>query len=91
MINWKVRFSNRLWVISFITQLFILVEVMLVGAHAVGLTDFQLTEEIKGWGFEVVNALFGVLATLGVVQDPTTVSLSDSEQAKRYKKPRSSL
>ncbi|CAG9621084.1 phage holin [Sutcliffiella rhizosphaerae] len=91
MINWKVRFSNRLWVISFIAQLFILIEVMLVGAYAIGLTDFQLTEEIKGWGFAVVNALFGVFATLGVVQDPTTVNLSDSEQAKLYKLPRSSL
>ncbi|HEY4553300.1 MAG TPA: phage holin [Bacillaceae bacterium] len=88
MINWKVRLKNRLWVVGFISQLFILVEVLLVGAHAIGLTDFQLTEEIKGWVLAVVNAVFGVLATLTHVQDPTTRGLEDSEVAKRYLEPK---
>lgn len=87
MINWKVRFNNRLWVVGFISQLFILCEILLVGAHAVGLTDFQLTEEIKGWVLAVVNAVFGVLATLTHVQDPTTEGMEDSERAKQYKYP----
>jgi phi LC3 family holin len=91
MINWKVRFKNKLWVTAFISQLFILAEILLVGAHAIGLTDFQLTEEIKGWVLAVVNAVFGVLATLGTVQDPTTESLSDSKEARFYKKPRSDI
>ncbi|MBM7585859.1 phi LC3 family holin [Bacillus pakistanensis] len=91
MINWGVRFKNKLWVIAVISQLFILAEVLLVGAHAIGLTDFQFTEEIKGWVLAAVNAIFGVLASLGVVQDPTTESLSDSDQARLYKKPRSDI
>jgi len=88
MINWKVRFKNKLWVISFISQLFILAEVLLIGAHAVGLTDFHLTEEIKGWVFAVVNAIFGVLSTLGNVQDPTTEGLEDSARAMNYNEPK---
>lgn len=88
MINWKVRFKNKLWVSSFISQLFILAQVLLIGAHSIGLTDFQLTEEIQGWVFAVVNAIFGVLAVLGVVQDPTTESLEDSNLAKQYQWPK---
>ncbi|PLR93182.1 phage holin [Bacillus sp. T33-2] len=87
MINWKVRFSNKLWVAAFVSQLFVLAEVLLVGAHAAGLTDWQLTEEVKGWVLTLINAIFGVLATLGVVQDPTTEGLEDSARAKRYTEP----
>lgn len=87
-INWKVRFRNRLWVVGFISQLFILAEILLVGAHAAGITDWQLTEEFKGWVLAVVNAIFGLLATLTHVQDPTTEGMEDSRQAMRYEKPR---
>lgn len=88
MINWKVRFKNRLWVVALVSQLFILAEVLLVGAHAAGITDFKLTDEIKGWVLAVVNALFGILSTLGVVQDPTTSGIEDSERAKGYSEPK---
>jgi phi LC3 family holin len=88
MINWKVRFKNRLWVVALLSQLFILAEVLLVGAHAAGITDFQLTEEIKGWVLAVVNAVFMILSTLGLVQDPTTSGMEDSPRAKNYSEPR---
>lgn len=87
-INWKVRFKNKLWVVGFISQLFIVLEVLLVGAHAVGITDFHLTEEIKGWVLAVVNAIFGLVATLTHVQDPTVEGFNDSQQALRYSKPK---
>lgn len=87
MINWKIRFANKFWVVAFVSQLFILAEVLLVGAHAAGLTDFALTEAMKEWVFLLINAIFGVLATLGVVQDPTTESFEDSERAKNYREP----
>lgn len=88
MINWKVRFKNRLWVVAFMSQLFILAEMVMLGANAAGLTNFVLTEEIKGWVFAVVNAIFGLLATLGVVQDPTTSGMEDSVRAKGYSEPK---
>lgn len=88
MINWKVRFKNKLWVVSFVSQLFILAEVLMVGAHAAGLTDFAITEAMKEWVFLLVNAIFGVLATLGLVQDPTTQAFEDSYQAKKYQSPK---
>ena len=36
----------------------------------------------------VVNALFAVLAILGVVTDPTTAGVSDSKQAMEYTAPK---
>lgn len=36
----------------------------------------------------VVNALFAVLAILGVVTDPTTAGLSDSNLAMTYEEPK---
>lgn len=88
MINWKVRFKNRLWVVAALSQLFILAQILLAGAHAAGITNFQLTEEIQGWVLAVVNAIFALLSVLGVVQDPTTAGYEDSERAKQYKEPK---
>ena len=39
----------------------------------------------------VVNALFAVLAILGVVTDPTTAGVSDSAQALSYDEPKKNL
>lgn len=36
----------------------------------------------------VVNAVFGVLVVLGVVNDPTTAGMSDSKQARGYNYPK---
>ena len=36
----------------------------------------------------VVNALFAVLVILGIVADPTTESMKDSQRAPGYEKPR---
>ena len=37
---------------------------------------------------DVVNAVFAILAILGVVNDPTTATLSDSARALLYDKPK---
>ena len=50
---------------------------------------FQL--ELGGLGdklLDVINALFAVLALLGIVNDPTTKGVSDSAQALTYDKPK---
>ncbi len=88
MINWRVRFKNPVWVVATLSQLFILAEIILIGMHQAGLTNFQLTKELEDWVFAVVNAIFAVLATLGIVQDPTTRGLEDSHLAKQYNSPK---
>lgn len=87
MINWKVRFKNRKWVMAFIAQLFIVAQMVLAGLNSLGITDFQLTEAIQQTILNFVNAIFILLSMMGIVQDPTTKGMSDSERAMTYKDP----
>lgn len=51
---------------------------------------FGITLDLSEMGnklIEVVNALFGVLVIVGIVTDPTTKGVSDSERAMTYDKP----
>lgn len=83
MINWLVRFKNKNFWISFIPAALLLVQVV------AALFGFELElGDIGDRLLAVVNALFAVLALLGVVTDPTTAGVSDSTQAMSYTKPR---
>jgi len=87
MINWKVRFRNRNWVIAFISQILIVAQMVLAGLHSLGLVDFQITDAIQNSILTFVNAIFVLLSMLGLVQDPTTKGYGDSERALKYKDP----
>lgn len=82
-INWTVRIKNKNFWISFIPALLLLVQVI---AAVFGVTiDLG---ELGNKLLSVVNAAFGVLAIIGVVTDPTTKGISDSDQAMTYEKPK---
>lgn len=81
-INWKVRTANKTFWLSLIPAVLLLVQVV---ASVFGFTlDLG---ELGNKLLEVVNALFAVLAILGVVNDPTTEGLSDSSRAMAYEEP----
>ena len=88
LINWRVRLKNRGFVAAFISQLMLVIQFVLGGLNSIGLTDFQLTEEVKSWVFTLVNTIFILLSMLGLVQDPTTKGFGDSDQALEYQKPK---
>ena len=53
------------------------------------LFGFQLElEGIQQQILDIVNAAFAVLAVLGIVTDPTTKGIGDSQQALTYNKPK---
>lgn len=83
MINWKVRINNKAFWVAIIPAVLLLIQVV---ASVFGYT-FDLGE-LGDKLLEVVNALFAVLAILGIVTDPTTAGLSDSTQALTYEKPK---
>lgn len=87
MINWKVRFRNRKWVISFVSQILLVAQMFFAGLNELGITDIQLTEQFNSSIIMFVNSVLVLLAMLGVVQDPTTKGFSDSERAKKYVEP----
>lgn len=83
MINWRVRIKNRNFWITLIPAILLLVQVIAA--------VFNYTLDLGQLGtklLEVVNALFVVLAILGIVTDPTTAGIRDSEQAMTYDKPK---
>jgi len=83
MINWKVRIKNKMFWVALIPAVLLLVQVV---AAVFGFTlDLG---ELGNQLLAVVNALFGVLAVLGVVTDPTTAGVSDSAQALTYNAPK---
>lgn len=83
MINWKVRLKNKNFWLSLIPALLLLIQAV---AYVFG---FSLDlSEMGDKLLAVVNTLFAVLAILGVVTDPTTAGLSDSNLAMMYEKPK---
>lgn len=83
MINWKVRFKNKRFVIAFIAGLLLLVKQVSV------LFGYNLNTELFNTNINnVVDAVFLLLGLLGIVNDPTTQGFSDSEQALTYEKPK---
>lgn len=83
MINWKVRIKNKVFWISIIPAILLLVQaVAAVFGYSIDFTD--LTAKLVA----VVEAAFVVLAILGIVADPTTSGMSDSSLAMTYEKPK---
>jgi len=82
-INWKVRMKNKSFWIAIIPAIIVLVQAVAA--------VFGFTIDIGELGnnlIAVVNAVFVVLAIIGVVNDPTTSGLSDSKRALTYEEPK---
>lgn len=82
-INWTVRLKNKNFWIAFIPALLLFIQV-LAGVFGITLDLGNLGNKLLA----VVNAAFAVLSILGVVTDPTTAGISDSDQAMTYDKPK---
>lgn len=82
-INWLVRIKNKSFWIALIPAVLLLIQVIAA--------VFGITLDLGDLGnklLAVVNAVFGVLAILGIVIDPTTSGITDSEQALTYTEPK---
>ncbi len=76
-INWKVRLKNKTFLITFITTILSFIYTML-GMFGVVPSVAQSTIG------DLVLAVINVLVAVGIVVDPTTAGISDSEQALTY-------
>ena len=83
MINWVVRIKNKNFWLAIIPAVLLLVQTV---AAVFGYSlDFG---ELGNRLIAVVNAVFGVLVILGVVNDPTTAGIADSKLARTYSSPK---
>ena len=82
-INWLVRIKNKAFWMTIIPAVLLLIQaVAAIFGLQLNLSDLQ------GKLLEVVNAVFVVLTILGVINDPTTAHLSDSDRALAYTEPK---
>lgn len=83
MINWQVRIKSKQFWLALIPAVLLLVQVV------AAVFGFELDlGDIGNKLLDVINALFAVLAILGIVVDPTTSGVGDSAQAMTYTEPR---
>lgn len=81
-INWKVRIKNKAFWVAIIPAVILLIQsVVAVFGFTIDLGDLGNRLLV------VIESAFMVLAILGIVTDPTTIGVSDSEQALTYTKP----
>lgn len=73
-LNWKLRFKNKATLASILATLVLLIQQL----------GFKLPDNVS----DVVNTVLTLLVLTGVITDPTTSGLSDSEQAMNYNVPK---
>lgn len=82
-INWGVRFKNKAFWISLVPA------VLLLAKQVCALFGVEL--EIAGLSDQLTNIIgtaFLILALMGIVNDPTVATLSDSKLAMTYTEPK---
>ena len=81
-INWLVRLKNKTFWISVIPAILLLIQAV-EGVCGFALDFGDLGDKLLA----VVDAVFALLSILGVVNDPTTIGISDSNRAMTYEVP----
>ena len=79
-INWKVRFQNKVWLGSFFS--------LIVGFVYSLLALFDVFPAVtQSLVVQLLNQVLTFLGLIGVIVDPTTVGIGDSERAMGYETP----
>ena len=79
-LNWKVRFKNKVWLGSFLS--------LIVGFVYSMLALFDVFPEVtQSLVLQLMNQVLTFLGLIGVIVDPTTAGIGDSERAMSYAEP----
>ena len=79
-INWKVRLQHKPFLVSLFALLLLLVQ-QVAAIFGIDTTIYNAQAT------ELFNTVLAILVLVGVVIDPTTESISDSNRALTYDKP----
>ena len=82
-INWTVRLKNKTFWLTAIPALLLLGS-QILALFGVTWDYTPLAQQLSA----ICGTVFGLLALLGVVNDPTTAGGSDSDQAMGYTEPK---
>lgn len=76
-INWKIRFKNKVWLLTFIGTI-------IAFAYQVCAMLGIVPKVAEDQVMDLVKILLTLLVGLGVIVDPTTSGTADSERALTY-------
>ena len=82
-LNIKVRLKNKTFWMTFIPMIFVLVYQIL---NLFGI-DFDM-ETWQNITLNIVSVIYMILGALGIVVDPTTEGIEDSDLAMTYEEPK---
>lgn len=82
-INWKVRIKNKTFWLALIPAVLLLAQ-QVAGIFGIALDFGGLKDQLTA----IVGTVFAILAIMGIVADPTTAGVGDSEQAMTYDEPK---
>ena len=82
-INWKVRIKNKAFWLAMIPAVLLLVQ-QIAGLFGLSM-DFS---NIQNQLVAIIGTVFSILSILGIIVDPTTKGLTDSDQALTYTEPK---
>ena len=79
-LNWKVRFRNKVWLGSFLS--------LIVGFVYSMLALFDVFPQVtQNLVVQLLNQVLTFLGLIGVIVDPTTAGVGDSDRAMSYTEP----
>jgi len=79
-LNWKVRFRNKIWLGSFLS--------LIIGFIYSLLALFDVFPAVtQNLVVQLLNQVLTFLGLIGVIVDPTTAGIGDSERALGYEEP----
>lgn len=81
-INWKVRIVNKAFWLAMIPALLLVIQLVL-DLFGVKMDFGELGNKLVA----IVDAVFVILSLLGIVNDPTTKGIEDSDRAMTYEEP----
>ena len=82
-INWIVRLKNKAFWVAIIPAILLLAQ-QVCGMFGVKIEIAGLSDQLLA----IIGTVFAILSLVGVVNDPTVATLSDSKEAMTYTEPK---
>ena len=82
-INWTVRLKNKAFWVAIVPAALLLAQ-QVCGMFGVKIEIAGLSDQLLA----IIGTVFAILSLVGIVNDPTVASLSDSNQAMTYTEPK---
>ena len=82
-INWIVRLKNKAFWVAIIPAVLLLAQ-QVCGMFGIKIEIAGLSDQL----LSIIGTVFAILSLIGIVNDPTVATLSDSNQAMTYTEPK---